>query len=158
MAPSLPTRKMERESDSLQLEAAERDYEEDLLREQIIKVESYLVNEKTEIDRMKQQIDSMPKRIEETLDAYLKRMQEMAPQQPQPIGGGLPGGNIISALPDLLKIFGIGGPSNVNTELLMDLSNQFNAMTAFMWKQKLRQMREEAGLPEHLPIEGMHLT
>ena len=146
--------------EGLDIELAEDEYEINRTQ-QALMIQSQYVQEalaslKVEQDKMKGQLDMMPKRIEDTLDGYLKRMQDLSPSSgPMPSIGG---GGLINAIPEIAKLLGLGGPANVNTAMLEDLSNQFNAMTAFMWKQKLRQMRGEVGLPEHLPIEGMHLN
>ena len=144
----------------IELELAEDEYGLDLTRQALVLqaqiVQEALASQKVEIQRIQGTIAPTIQRI---LDEMLKPLLPQTQGQTglAPVAPSGPGGNLNVAEP-IMKMLGIGQPTNVNVELLNDLSNQFNQMTAFMWKQKLRQMRGEVGLPEHLPIEGMHLN
>jgi len=142
----------------LELELAEDEYDLNrtqqalLIQGQI--VQEALASQKVEIERMKAQIDSMPKRLDDALDGFLKQVQGIGPQTGiQPAQGG----NWLSLLPELGKMFGLG-TSTPNQAILIDLQSQFENMTAQLWKLQLRKMKDQLGIPEHVVSESVHLT
>lgn len=142
----------------INLELAEDEYDLDLTR-QYLAIQAQIVQEalasiKVEQERMKVQIDTMPKRLDEALDSFLKNVQGITPS-----GGAAPSGgsNWLSMLPDLAKMLGIGS-STPNQAILIDLQTQFESMTAQLWKLQLRKMKDQLGIPDHIVSSGVHLT
>ena len=137
------------------IEAAERDYEEDQLREQLIKTQEILMSVAADQQRMRGQIDSMPKRLDETLDSFLKSLQSTPPMITSPTSGGW-----LSMIPEFAKILGIGGPSNTLDVQLQDMFQyQFKKTTLGLWTQAFKDINKKMGIPEHLDLsESVHLS
>ena len=102
------------QNDRLAIELAEDEYEinrtQDALIHQAQAVQEALVSLKADIERTQGMIAPT---VEKVLNETLKPLVGSQPIIP-PTGGAT---NIFDMVPDILKMLGIGGPSNVNTEL-----------------------------------------
>jgi hypothetical protein len=137
------------------LELAEDEYELNLTQQALI-LQSQAVQEA--LTKLSAKIDAtqgtIAPTVEKVVNDLLKPLVEGRPNIPIPSASG---GGILNALPDLMKMFGIG-TQTPNQAIIFDLQSQFEAMTAQLWKLQLRKMKDQLGIPEHIPFEGMHLN
>jgi len=147
----------------VELELAEDEY--DLNRtQQALLIQGQIVQEalaslKVEQERMKSQIDSMPKRLEDTIDQFLKTLPQAQLGQAASIGGG----GWASAIPQIIQFLGGSNASNsLDQELQGVFQDQFKRTTLNLWKNAFRDLNRKMGISDHVVVseasEGVHLT
>jgi hypothetical protein len=164
------TKSNQNQNDEAYVDAAERDYEEDILREQVVRTQNALLLQaeatQSALKSLKASIDATQGTIAPTVQKVLEDMLKPYQNAPAPNGnqmGILPSGSggILNMVEPIMKLLGLGNQSNALDSQLQEMFQyQFKRTTLGLWSQAFKDINKKMGLPEHLDIasEGMHLN